>query len=151
MGNSLDSSCIAPPFGRMLSVSLVIMGTIVVIVLFFTLLLFEVPVLLTPVFNPVACNSAVDDVEQISIISVLSSVAFLRWSETACRVPVRTLLVVRLVTLCFIIMVMCRVNHGCYVQHRLEVLHVCINFFDVLWQVGCATSSITTVCYIQHP
>jgi hypothetical protein len=116
---------------------LVIIGIVVVIVPFFMLLLFKALVLLIPIFNPVACISAVDDVAQISVIPVLSSTAFLQWSETACRVPVRTLPVVRLVAPCFIIMDECRVNHGCCVQHRLEAFHVCINFFIVLWQVGC--------------
>jgi hypothetical protein len=41
----------------MVSVSLVLIGTIVVIVPFFTLLLFKVLVLLTLVFNPAACFS----------------------------------------------------------------------------------------------
>jgi hypothetical protein len=41
----------------MLSVRLVIIGTIVVIVPFFMLLLFKVLVLLMPVFNPSVCIS----------------------------------------------------------------------------------------------
>jgi hypothetical protein len=49
-------------FGRMLSVSLVLIGTIVVIVLIFTLLLFKALTLLTPVFYPAACISATNDV-----------------------------------------------------------------------------------------
>jgi hypothetical protein len=63
---------------------LVIIGIVVVIVPFFMLLLFKALVLLIPVFNPVACISAADDVAQISVIPVLSSTAFLQWSETAC-------------------------------------------------------------------
>jgi hypothetical protein len=43
---------------------------------------------------------------------------------------------VKLVTPCFVITVECQINHDCYVQHRLEVLHVCVNFFIILWQVG---------------
>jgi hypothetical protein len=42
---------------------------------------------------------------------------------------------VMLVTLCFVVMVECRVNHGCCVQHRLEALHICVAFFVVLRQV----------------
>jgi hypothetical protein len=114
-------------------VRLVIVGTIVIIVPFFTLLLFEALMLLTPVFNLAVCISATDDVAQISVVPVSSSTMFLRWSETACRVPVLTLPVVRLVTLCFVITVECWVNHGCCVQHCLKALHVCINFFIVLW------------------
>jgi hypothetical protein len=137
MGKSLDSSCIGPPFGGMLSVRLVLIGTIVVIVPFFTLLLFKALVLLTSIFNPAACISAVDDIAQILAIPVSSLAAFLRWSETSCRVPMRSLLVARLMTPCFVIIVECRVNHSCSVQHRLEALQVCVNFFVVLWKVGC--------------
>jgi hypothetical protein len=43
---------------------------------------------------------------------------------------------VRLMTLWFIIMVECRVDHNCYIQHRLEGLHVCISFFILFWMVG---------------
>jgi hypothetical protein len=136
MGKSFDSSYIVPSFGRMLSMRLVIIGTVVVIVPFFTLLLFKVLVLLPSVFNPAACISAADDITQISIILISSSAAFLWWSETASRVNIRTLLVVMLVTSCFIIMVECWVNHGCCVQHHLEALYVCVDFFLVLWQVG---------------
>jgi hypothetical protein len=117
----------------MLSVRLVVIGTIVVIVTFFMLLLFETLVLLMPIFDPVTCISATDDVAQISVIPVSSSTVFLLWSETACRVPMRTLPVVKLVTPCFVVTVECRVNHGCCVQHHLEALHMCINFFVVLW------------------
>jgi hypothetical protein len=137
MGKSLHSSCIVPPpFGRTLLVRLVVIGTIVVIIPFFTLLLFKVLELLTLVFNQSTCIFAVDDDTQISIIPVSSSAMFLQWSENACRVPVWTLLVVRLMTPCFVITVECRVNNGCCVQHRLEALHVCINFFVALQQVG---------------
>jgi hypothetical protein len=115
IGKSLDSSCIVPPFGRTLSVRLVIIGTVVVIVPFFTLLLFRALTLLTPIFNPATCISAVNDVTQISIILVSSLAVLLQWSETACRVPVRTLLVVKLMTSFFIIMVECQVDNGCYV------------------------------------
>jgi hypothetical protein len=135
VGKSLDSSCIAPPFGKTLSVRLVVIGTVVVIVPFFTMLLFNALVFLMPVFNLVACISIVNNVAQILVIPVSSSTAFLRWSETACRVPARTLMVVMLVTPCFIITVECWVNHDCYVQRHLDALHVCINFFVVLRQV----------------
>jgi hypothetical protein len=110
----------------------VVIGIIVVIVPFFTLLLFEALALLIPVFDPAACISIVGGITQISIIPVSSLAVFLRWSETACRVPKLTLPVVKLTTPCFVIMVDCRVNHGCCIQHRLESLHVCINFFIVL-------------------
>jgi hypothetical protein len=73
-----------PSFRKKLSVRLVIIGTIVVIVPFLVLLLFKALVLLMPIFNPVACISAVDDVAQISVIPVSPSIAFLRWSEIVC-------------------------------------------------------------------
>jgi hypothetical protein len=77
MEKSLDSACIAPPFGRTLLVRLVIIGTIVVVVPFLMLLLFKVLVLLAPVFNSVACISIVEVVVEISVILVSSSSAFL--------------------------------------------------------------------------
>jgi hypothetical protein len=117
----------------MLLVRLVVIGIIVVIVSLFTPLLFKALVLLTLVFDLVASIIAADDITQMLVILVSPLVTFLRWSETASRVPVHTLLVVKLVTPCFLIMVKCRVNHSCYVQHRLEALHICINFFVVLW------------------
>jgi hypothetical protein len=61
----------------------IVIGTIVVIVPFFMLLLFKALALLAPVFNMAVCISAVDDVTQILVIPVSSSAAFLRWSETA--------------------------------------------------------------------
>jgi hypothetical protein len=57
MGKSLDSSCIMPSFRRTLLVRLVIIGTIVVIVPFFTPLLFKALVLLMPVFDVAMCIS----------------------------------------------------------------------------------------------
>jgi hypothetical protein len=114
----------------------VIIGTIVVIVPFFAPLLSKTLTLLTPVFDLATCISAADDIMQISVNQVLPSAAFLWWSETAGRVPVRTLLVVMIMTLCIVITVECRVHHGCCVQHRLESLHVSSNFWIVFWQVG---------------
>jgi hypothetical protein len=51
-----------PPFERTLSVRLVKIGTIVVIVPFFTLLLFKTLVLLAPIFNLTMCIPTADDV-----------------------------------------------------------------------------------------
>jgi hypothetical protein len=113
MGKGLDSSYIAPSFMRALSMRFDIIGTIIVIVPLFTSLLFKALMLLTPVFYPATCIFAVDDIMQVSVIPVSPLATFLRWSETASRVPVRTLLVVKLMTPCFIISVECRVNHGC--------------------------------------
>jgi hypothetical protein len=66
-------------------VRFIIIGTIVIIVHFFTLLLFEALVLLMPVFDLAACISTVDVVAQFSVILVSSSAVFLLWSETTCR------------------------------------------------------------------
>jgi hypothetical protein len=62
VGRGFDSSWIASAFGRALSVRLIIIGTIVVIVPLVTLLLFKALALLAPIFDPVACIFAVDDV-----------------------------------------------------------------------------------------
>jgi hypothetical protein len=45
--------------------------------------------------------------------------------------------VVKLMTPYFIVTVKDRVNHGCCIQHRLEALYMCIDFFIVFRQVGC--------------
>jgi hypothetical protein len=78
MGKCLDSSCITPSFRRMLSVRLVVIGTIVVIVPFFTLLFFKKLTLLMLVFDLEACISAVDDISQISVIQASPLAAFLQ-------------------------------------------------------------------------
>jgi hypothetical protein len=118
-------------------VRLVIEGTIIVIVPLITSLLLNALMLLAPDVNPIACISATDDVTQISVILILPSVTFLWWSETVGRVPAWTLSVVKLVTLYFTIIGEGRVNHGCCVQHRLEALYMCIDFFIIYRQVGC--------------
>jgi hypothetical protein len=53
-----------PPLGRTLSVRFIIIGTIVVIVPFFMLLLFKTLTLLATVFDPIVCISAIDDVRK---------------------------------------------------------------------------------------
>jgi hypothetical protein len=113
-------------------VRLVVVETIVVIVPLVMLLLLKVLTLLMSVLNPTMRISDVDDVVQISVIPPSPSAVFHRWSETARRVPVRALPVVLLMNPCFAITVECRVDFGCCVKHRLEVLHKCINFFVVL-------------------
>jgi hypothetical protein len=87
MGKGLDSSCIAPSLERTLLVRLVIIGTIVVIVPFFTSLHFKAVALVMLVFNPVTCIFAVNDVPQVSVILVSPSATFLWCSETIRRVP----------------------------------------------------------------
>jgi hypothetical protein len=106
--------------------------TLIVIVPLFMSLLFKALALLMPDFDLATCVFAMDDIIQVSIILVPPLATFLLWSETTSRVPVWTLPMFKVMTLCFVMTVECRVNHGCCVQHRLEALHVCINFFVVL-------------------
>jgi hypothetical protein len=134
MGKGFDS-WIVSSFRRALSVRLIIIGTIVIIVPLIMSLLLKALTLLALVFDPTACISAADDVVQISVIPISPSVVFLRWSETAGRVPVLNLSVVKLMTPCFAVTVEGWVNHGYRIQHCLEALYVCINFFIVLWQL----------------
>jgi hypothetical protein len=49
-------------------VRLVIIGTIVIIVPFFMLLLFEALVLLTPIFDLTMCISTADDVAHVEVV-----------------------------------------------------------------------------------
>jgi hypothetical protein len=44
---------------------------------------------------------------------------------------VRTLLVVKLVTLDSVLAIVDRVHHGCYVQHHLEALDMHADFFTI--------------------
>jgi hypothetical protein len=125
-----------PSFRRVLSVRLIVIGTIIEILPFFTLLLFKALMILAPIFYSAACISVADDVAQMSVIPISSLAAFLRLSETASRVPVGTLPAVMLITSSFIFTVECQVNQGCCVQHCLEALYVCIDFFIVFWKVG---------------
>jgi hypothetical protein len=78
VGKGLDSSCIVPSLRIMLSVRLVIIGTIVVILPLLTSLLFKALTLLTLVFDPAACVFGADNVSQVLIILVSPSVAFHR-------------------------------------------------------------------------
>jgi hypothetical protein len=89
-------------------VRLVVEGTIIVIVPLITSFLLNTLTLLTPV----VCISVVDDVAQISVIPILLSAVFLRWSETAGRVPTQTLSVVQLMIPYFAVTIEGRVNHG---------------------------------------
>jgi uncharacterized metal-binding protein len=66
-----------PSFRGVLSVRLVIEGTIIVIVLLISSFLLNVFTLLAPVFNLVMCISAVNDVMQILVIPILPWATFL--------------------------------------------------------------------------
>jgi hypothetical protein len=80
-------------------VRLVVEGTIVVIVPFIVLFLFGTFSLLAVVFYSAVCICIANDVVQVLIIPILPLAAFLQWSETASRVPMRTLSVVKRLTL----------------------------------------------------
>jgi hypothetical protein len=115
----LDSSWVAPSFRRVLLVRLVIEGTIIVIVPIIMSLLLDALKLLALVVNPATCISTVDDVAQVSVIPIMPSVMLLRWSETAGRVPVRILSMVRFMTPYFAVMVQDWVNHANRLLHCL--------------------------------
>jgi hypothetical protein len=131
MGKGFDSSWVVPSFRGALSMMLVVEGTIIVIVPLITSFLLNELMLLASAVNPITCISAMDDVAQISVILISPFTAFLWWSENASRVPPRILSVVKLVTPYFIVTVEDWVNHGSCVQHRLEALYMCIDFFIV--------------------
>jgi hypothetical protein len=96
----------------MLLERLVVERTIVVIVHFITPLLLDVLTLLALAVNLAACVSAVDDITQVSVFPIMPSAVLLWWSETAGRVSMWTMSVVKILTLCFIVMVENWVNHG---------------------------------------
>jgi hypothetical protein len=112
-------------------------GTIIVIVPLITSFLLNALMLLAPIVNPVTCISAADDVAQVMVIMIPPSAALHRWSETAGQVPARTLSVVKLMTPYLAVTVEDWVDHGCCIQHHLEVLYMCIDFFIVFRQVEC--------------
>jgi hypothetical protein len=120
VGKCFDSSWVVPSFRGALSVRLVVEGTILVIVPLLTSFLLNALTLLAPVVNPVVCISVMDDIAQVTVMSILPMAALLRWSETTGRVPTRTLSVVKLMTPYFIITVEDWADHGCCVQHHLE-------------------------------
>jgi hypothetical protein len=86
-------------------VRLFVEGTIIIRVPFITLFPLKAFLLLVLAFYPVVRISTVDGVTQITIIPITPSVTLLRWCETADRVHVGTLPVVKLMTTGFIIAV----------------------------------------------
>jgi hypothetical protein len=137
MGKGFNSSWIVPSFGGALSMRLVIEGTIIIIVPLVTSFLLDALTLLVLVVNPVVCIYVTDDIAHVSVIPITPSVTLLQWSETVGRVPTRTLPMVNLMTPCFAIAVKDWVKHDCCIQHCLEVLYMCIDFFMVFRQVVC--------------
>jgi hypothetical protein len=102
-----------PSFWGVLSVRLVIEGTIIVIVL--VIMLFIVLPLSVPVLNLTLCMSAADDVAQVTVVSATPLAVLLWWSDVAVRVPMGTLSVVIFVTPISVIPVMSWIHHGCCV------------------------------------
>jgi hypothetical protein len=82
-----------------MSMRLVIEGTIIIIVPLIMLFLLNALSLLASVVYLTTCISAVDDIAQLVIVLMTPSAMLLGWSEAACRVPMGTLPVVKLVTL----------------------------------------------------
>jgi hypothetical protein len=137
MGKGFDSSWVVPSFRGALPVRLVIEVNIIVIVPLITSFLLNTLMIMATVVNPTVHISAVDDITQVSVIRISPLAVLLWWSQTAGRVPTRTLLVVKLMTPYFAVTVEDRVNHGCCIQHHLEALYMHIDFFIVFRQVRC--------------
>jgi hypothetical protein len=130
-GESFDSSYIMPSFRGALPVRLVVVGTITIIVPLIMLILFHALSLSMPVFDPVVCISAVDDVTQVTVVPPTSLATLLRRSDATGQVLVRTLSVAKLVTPVSVFMIVDRIHHGCCVQHRLEALDMHVDFFII--------------------
>jgi hypothetical protein len=82
----------------MLPVRLVIVRTIIIKVPFIVLfLLFTLPSLAV-VFYSATCISATDDIMQVAVVSVTSSAVLLLWSDATGRIPMKTLLLVIIMT-----------------------------------------------------
>jgi hypothetical protein len=128
---SFDSSWVIPSFRGALPVRLVIVATIIIIDPIIVLFLFNALSLSAPIFNPAACISVADDVMQVTIVSPTPSAVLLWWSDAAGRVPMRTLLVVKLMIPVSIFTDVDRIHHGCRVHHRLEALDMRVDFFII--------------------
>jgi hypothetical protein len=77
MGKGLDSSCIAPSFRGVLSVRLVVEGTIIIIVPLIVPFLLNALSLLALIFDPTVCICVIDDVAQVWVIPIMPSAALL--------------------------------------------------------------------------
>jgi hypothetical protein len=114
-GISLDTSWNVSPFWRTLSVRLVIVGAIIVIVPLIALLLLITHPISAPIFNPVACISAADDVSHVTVLSAMPSTMLLWGSDATGRVPMRRMPVVILVTQVLVLLVMDWIHYSCCV------------------------------------
>jgi hypothetical protein len=133
MRESLDSSLVLPSFRGALFVRLVVLGAIIIIVPLIALFLLCALSFLVLVFDPVACISAADDITQVAIVLTMPSAALLRWSDTAGRIPIGTLPVVKLQTPVSVLTVMDWICHNYYVQHHLEELDMRVDLFIIFW------------------
>jgi hypothetical protein len=77
VGESFDPTFIASSFLGMVSVRLILEMTIIVIVPLFASFVLDEVTLLAPVFNPVVSISIVDNVVQVCVIPITSSVMLL--------------------------------------------------------------------------
>jgi hypothetical protein len=132
MGESIDSFWVVPSFRGALLVRFVIVGTIVIIVPLIVLFLFHALSFSMPVFYPAVCISTADDVVQVTVVLTMPSATLLRWSVAIGRVPTGTLSMVKLVTPVSVLVIVDWIDYGCYVQHHLEVLNMCVDFFIIL-------------------
>jgi hypothetical protein len=134
MGERFDPIIIVSSFRGMVSVRLIVEGTIIVITHFIAAFMLNVVSLLASVFNPLMCIFVMDNVAQIHVVSL--STALLWGSVTAGRVPAWALAVVRILTPSSNSMLNGWVNHSSCIQHCLEVFDLCIYLLDVFRQQG---------------
>jgi hypothetical protein len=113
---------------------LVVVRNIIIIVPFIALfLLFTLPIS-APVFNPAMCISGADDVAQVAVVSVASSVALLPWSDAG-RVPTKAFPVVIIMTPVSVLLVIDWICNHCCVQHCLEPLNMRVDLFIILGEM----------------
>jgi hypothetical protein len=86
---------------------------VIVKVPFIALLPLIMLLILAPVFNPVVCISATDDITQVMVVSAMPLTVLLRWSDAAGRVPTGTMSVVTFVTPVSVFLVVDWICYGC--------------------------------------
>jgi hypothetical protein len=85
---------------------LVIVEAIVIMVPLITLFLLITLSISAPVFDPAECISDVNDIAQVTVVSIVLWATLLWWSDAIGRVPTRTLLVVIFVTSVSVLLIM---------------------------------------------
>jgi hypothetical protein len=118
----------------MVTVGLVVVGSIVVIVPLLASLAFDAVSLLALVFDPATCISVADNIAQVFVVPI--SVVLLSGSDATGRVPAQTLVVVRVLTPPSVSTTRSQVNHHSCVQHRLEALDPHVDLLIVFRQQG---------------